>query len=58
MPEIRFKISEKLDKNLSKICERLGIDRADYIKMLIVNDLRKEGEDVSSDEKTAKKKEK
>jgi prolyl-tRNA editing enzyme YbaK/EbsC (Cys-tRNA(Pro) deacylase) len=41
MPEIRFKISEKLDELVSKVAKELGVDKADYVKTLILNDLRK-----------------
>lgn len=43
MPEIRFKITEKLDKAISEIANKLGVDKSDYVKMLILNDLRKGG---------------
>jgi prolyl-tRNA editing enzyme YbaK/EbsC (Cys-tRNA(Pro) deacylase) len=41
MSEIRFKISEKLDELISKVSKDLGVDKADYVKTLILNDLRK-----------------
>ena len=41
MPEIRFKISEKLDELICQLSKELGVDKADYVKTLILNDLRK-----------------
>lgn len=41
MPEIRFKISPKLDDLISRIVMELGVDKSDYVKTLILNDLRK-----------------
>ena len=41
MPEIRFKISEKLDELISRESNNMGVDKADYVKTLILNDLRK-----------------
>ena len=39
MPEIRFKISEKLDDIIAEVANSLGVDKSDYVKMLILNDL-------------------
>lgn len=41
MPEIRFKISPKLDDLIGRIVMELGVDKSDYVKTLILNDLRK-----------------
>lgn len=46
MPEIRFKISDKLDELMSKTADSLGVDKSDYVKMLILNDLRLRKEDA------------
>jgi hypothetical protein len=43
MPEIRFTITKKLDDLLREISESYGIDKSDYLRSLIVNDLRKGG---------------
>ena len=43
MPEIRFTITKKLDDLLKEISENYGIDKSDYLRSLIVNDLRKGG---------------
>ena len=43
MPEIRFKITDKLDKIISEAAESIGADKADYVKSLILHDLRKKG---------------
>jgi hypothetical protein len=40
MPEIRFTITEKLDKILNEISEDYGVDKSDYVRSLILNDLR------------------
>lgn len=40
MPEIRFTITKKLDDKLKEICEEYGIDKSDYIRSLILNDLK------------------
>jgi isopentenyldiphosphate isomerase len=42
-PEIRFTITEKLDKVIQKITEELGIDKSDYVRSLILSDLREKG---------------
>ncbi|MEK6984555.1 MAG: hypothetical protein AABX33_08320 [Nanoarchaeota archaeon] len=41
MPEIRFTITEKLNDILLGITESLGVDKSEYIKSLILTDLRK-----------------
>lgn len=41
MPEIRFTLTEKLDKLVSKIADDLGVPKSDYIKSLILTDLKK-----------------
>lgn len=46
MSEIRFKISKRLDELISKVANDLGVDKSDYVKTLILNDLR-EGETKS-----------
>jgi len=50
MPEIRFGITKKLNDILVKISDELGVDKSDYIKSLILNDIRKRG-DKFRDEK-------
>lgn len=40
MPEIRFTITEKLDKLLNEISDDFGVDKSDYVRSLILNDLR------------------
>ena len=42
-PEIRFTITEKLDKIIQKIAEDLGIDKSEYVRSLILYDLREKG---------------
>ena len=41
MPEIRFSIPKKLDELIIEAAESLGVDKSDYIRSLILNDLRK-----------------
>ncbi len=45
MTEIRFQVTEKLHDNILKICDKLGISKSDYVKNLIIADLRKQKED-------------
>lgn len=40
MPEIRFTITEKLDQRIRAVSEELGVDKSDYIRSLILRDLR------------------
>lgn len=41
MPEIRFTITKKTDDLLKELCEEYGIDKSDYVRSLIVSDLRR-----------------
>ena len=41
MPEIRFTITGKLNKKILDISEGIGVDKSEYIRNLIINDLRK-----------------
>ena len=43
MPEIRFSIPKKLDDLIVEASESLGVDKSEYIKSLILNDLREKG---------------
>ena len=43
MPEIRFGITKKLNDIIVEISEDMGVDKSDYIKNLILNDIRKKG---------------
>ena len=45
MPEIRFGITKKLNEIIVKIADELGVDKSDYVKSLILNDLRKRGKE-------------
>ena len=42
MPEIRFSITKKLDELIVEVSESMGVDKSDYIKSLILSDLRKQ----------------
>ena len=41
MPEIRFTVTKKLNELILEVSESLGVDKSEYIKSLILNDLRK-----------------
>ena len=41
MPEIRFTITKKLNENILEVSESLGVDKSDFVKSLILRDLRK-----------------
>lgn len=43
MPEIRFSITKKLNSLIVKISDELGVDKSDYIKSLVLTDIRKRG---------------
>jgi len=49
MPEIRFGITKRLNSIIVKVSEELGVDKSDYIKSLILNDLRKRGDKNEKD---------
>lgn len=40
MPEIRFTITKKLNELILEISEGLGVDKSDYVKSLILADLK------------------
>ena len=44
MPEIRFTITKKLDELILKVSNSLGVDKSDYVKSLILKDLRERGD--------------
>lgn len=41
MPEIRFGITKKLNNIIVEISEEMGVDKSEYVKSLILDDLRK-----------------
>ncbi len=43
MPEIRFTIPKKLDDLIVEAAESLGVDKSEYIKSLVLTDLREKG---------------
>jgi len=43
MPEVRFTIPKKLDDLILEVASSLGVDKSEYIKSLILNDLREKG---------------
>ena len=42
MPEIRFTITRKLNKLVLGVSDGLGVDKSDYVRSLILSDLKKE----------------
>ena len=40
MPEIRFTITKKLDELILEVSSSLGVDKSDYVKSLILDDLK------------------
>ena len=43
MPEVRFTITEKLNSRILEVANELGVDKSEYIKSLILKDLREKG---------------
>lgn len=41
MPEIRFTITKKLNDLIVELSESLGVDKSEYIRSLILTDLKK-----------------
>ena len=41
MPEVRFSTPKKLDEKVKEAAESLGVDKSEYIKSLVLRDLRK-----------------
>ena len=41
MPEIRFTLTKKLNELILEVSNSLGVDKSDYIKSLIITELRK-----------------
>lgn len=41
--EIRIKLSDRMDKILDKVSERIGVKKTEYVKSLIIEDLKKRG---------------
>jgi len=40
MPEIRFTVTKKLNELILGVSESLGVDKSDYVRALILNDLK------------------
>ena len=40
MPEIRFTVTKKLDELILEVSNRLGVDKSDYVRSLILDDLK------------------
>jgi len=43
IPEIRFTVTDKLDYLITRLSGELGVSKAEYIKSLVLRDLRKNG---------------
>ena len=40
MPEMRFTVTKKLNGLILEVSEGLGVDKSDYVKSLILHDLK------------------
>jgi len=40
MPEMRFTLTKKLNKLILEVSDSLGVDKSDYVRSLIVEDLK------------------
>ncbi|MBW2976487.1 hypothetical protein KY347_03510 [Candidatus Woesearchaeota archaeon] len=40
MAEMRFTLTKKLNELILEVSEGLGVDKSDYVKSLILNDLK------------------
>ncbi len=40
MPEMRFTVTRKLNELILEAADSLGVDKSDYVKSLILNDLK------------------
>mgnify|MGYP001294978317 CR=1 FL=1 len=40
MPEIRFTVTKKLNELILEVSDGLGVDKSDYVKSLILTDLK------------------
>ena len=49
MPEIRFTVTKKLNELILDVSNNLGVDKSDYVRSLILTDLKKNME--KNDEK-------
>ena len=43
MPEIRFAVPKKLNDIILEVVDALGVDKSDYVKSLLLTDLREKG---------------
>jgi|TARA_Y100000031_G_C8116669_1_gene336212 hypothetical protein len=41
MSEIRFTVTKKLNELILEVSEELGVDKSDYVRSLILEDLKK-----------------
>jgi len=42
MPEMRFTVTKKLNELILEVSESLGVDKSDYVRSLILEDLKKQ----------------
>ena len=40
MPEMRFTLTKKLNELILEVSEGLGVDKSDYVRSLILHDLK------------------
>lgn len=40
MPEMRFTVTKKLNQLLLEMSDKLGVDKSDYVRSLILHDLK------------------
>ena len=40
MPEMRFTLTKKLNKLILEVSDSLGVDKSDYVRSLILEDLK------------------
>ena len=40
MPEVRFSVTKKLNNAVLGVSDGLGVDKSDYVKSLILDDLK------------------
>ena len=54
MGEIKISVSEKMDKMIQKISDELGIKKTEFVKSLVIENLKKVKFEKEKDEKQNK----
>jgi hypothetical protein len=49
MAEIRLAISETLDKIIENLSSSLGVTKTEYIRTLVINDIRSKGMEIKGE---------